>query len=92
MILEPCLNRLAKGLSNQISITRVSSYCKEYEIIYIGSKRDITNDFFNGFNALKELNISDIQMPKMEQCLNEAVSELLEKGVAITTRVQQSYG
>ena len=68
------------------------SYCKEYEIIDIGSKRDITNDFFNGFNALKELNISDIQMPKMEQCLNEAVSELLEKGVAITTRVQQSYG
>ena len=92
VILEPCLNRVAIGLSNQISITRVLSYCKEYEIIDIGSKRDITNDFFIGFNALKELNISDIQMPKMEQCLNEAVSELLEKGVAITTRVQQSYG
>ena len=52
VILEPCLNRVAIGLSNQISITRVLSYCKEYEIIDIGSKRDITNDFFNGFNAL----------------------------------------
>ena len=36
VILEPCLNRVAIGLSNQISITRVLSYCKEYEIIDIG--------------------------------------------------------
>ena len=34
--IEPCLNRVAIGLSNQISITRVLSYCKEYEIIDIG--------------------------------------------------------
>lgn len=99
MVLEPNSNRICIGLNDQMPIIQILNYCKEFEIVEIGGywgygvsvPHDLENEFFMDFNALKVLKISDIQTLEMEKQLNEAVSDLREKGVEVITEVRQSY-
>lgn len=99
MVLEPNSKRVCVGLNDQMSIIQILSCCKEFEIVEIGGywgygvsiPDDLENDFFTDFNALKVLKISDIQTLEMERQLNEAVSDLREKGTEVITEVRQSY-
>lgn len=98
VILVPNSNHIIIGLGDQMSITQILSYCKEFEIINIGGywgndvsiPDDIEKNFFVDFNALKALKISDIKTPEMEKHLNEVVTDLRENGTDVVTEVHQS--
>ncbi len=82
---SPLANRICVGINNDIPITDVLKYCKNFEEIKIGGYRgykvsipdNFNSDYFDGFDNLKLLQIDDFET-KQDKVRAEKLSEGLE--------------